>query len=489
MSLTVLNEPVRGVIAEPSFRSLSGLEQLRAYLQGRVPATPHSHLLGYRLTQASSGTVAFNQPISPWFDVYDGFVDLTATAEMSTFAAAMTVAPAGTYVRTANMSLRYLRPCTVDSESVIARGRILHAGSNVTTVETLIEDALGRAVAQATGSTVLEVMDPPPAPHTQLLEPVEEPIYSSPDPSRRPFPSAETIHAPDSPLSRFLGADFVGTSPGRATVTMPTSEWFCNAYREVTPGILGALGSVVSRGITDQLVDENERFVTINLTYSFPAPVPPDGRRLEAVATLRGRRNEMAILDLEIFDADGRIVLLAQGTGLVREKTTRPGQRAAERLLLTVLFTDLVGSTEQAVQLGDTRWRARLDEHHALVRRALDLHKGREVKTTGDGFLATFDSPTRAVRCARDIRDGLERLDLKIRAGIHTGECDLVAGGDVGGVAVHASSRIESAAEPGEILVSSTVRDLVAGSGLTLIDRGVKELKGLEGEWTLFAVE
>jgi uncharacterized protein (TIGR00369 family) len=386
------------------------------------------------------------------------------------------------------MSLRYLRPCTVENESVIARGRILHAGSNVTTVETLIEDALGRAVAHATGSTVLEVMDPPPPPLAHVLEPIEEPAYSTPDPSRRSPPSAESIHAPESALGRFLGAEFVEVSPGRAMVTMPASEWFCNAYREVAPGILGALASVASRGITNQLVDANERFVTINLTYSFPTPVAPDARRLEAVATLRGRRNEMAILDVEISDADGRLVLASQGTGLVREVTARPGERTQERLLLTVLFTDVVGSTQQAVQLGDARWRELLDGHHALVRRALDIHKGREVKTTGDGFLATFDSPTRAVRCARDIRDGVERLGLKIRAGIHTGECDLVAG-DVGGVAVHAASRIESAAGPGEILVSTTVRDLVAGSGLTLIDRGPKELKGLEGRWVLFAVE
>lgn len=484
----MLNEPVRGAIADPSFYSLTGLEQLREYLQLGVPATPHARLLGYRLTQATSGNVVFNQPISPWFDVYDGFVDLAPTAELSTFAAALSVAPAGTYVRTVNMSLRYLRPCTVDNESVVARGRVLHAGANVTTVETLIEDGLGRAVAHATGSTVLEVIEPPPPPRAQRLEPVEEPIYATPDPHRRRGPSAGIIDDPASALGIFLNAEFVEVSAGRATATMPTSEWFCNAYREVTPGILAALVSIVSRGVTTQLVDADERFVTINLTYSFPAPVVPDGRRLKAVATLRGRRNEIAILDVEISDPDERLVLTSQGIGLVRQATTRLGERTPERLLLTVLFTDVVGSTQQAVQLGDARWRELLDGHHALVRRALDLHKGREVKTTGDGFLATFDSPTRAVRCARDIRDGIERLGLKIRAGVHTGECDLVAG-DVGGVAVNAASRIESAAEPGEILVSTTVRDLVAGSGLTLIDRGARELKGLDGKWVLFAVE
>jgi uncharacterized protein (TIGR00369 family) len=440
------------------------------------------------LTQATAGSVVFNQPISSWFDVYDGYVDLTATAELSTHTAALTVAPPATYARTASMSLRYLRVCTVDNETVTVRGRVLHAGSNVTTVETVIEDALGRGIAHAVGSAVLELMDPPPPPLAQPLEPVEEPVYPSPDPSQRPLPSGETSDGPASPLSRFLGIEFDEVSPGRTTATMPTTEWFCNAYREVTPGILGAFASAVARPIINQLTDAGERFLTINLNYSFLTPVPPDGRRLVAVATLGSRRNQMAIIDVEVSDSEGSIVMVEQGTGLVREATARPGQRPRERLLLTVLFTDLVSSTQQNVQLGDARWGESLDEHHSLVRRALSLHKGREVKTTGDGFLATFDSPTRAVRCARDIRAGLERLGLNITAGVHTGECDLVAG-DVRGVAVNVASRIESVAEPGEILVSATVRDLVAGSGLTLIDRGAKELKGLEGDWILFAVE
>ena len=148
----------------------------------------------------------------------------------------------------------------------------------------------------------------------------------------------------------------------------------------------------------------------------------------------------------------------------------------------------MVGSTERAREVGDKRWREMLDEHHALVRRQIASHTGREVKTTGDGFLVTFDSPSRAVECARAIRTGVARLGLEIRAGIHTGECELV-GSDVAGLAVHVASRVQSAAEPGEILVSSTVRDLVAGSDLKLLERGVFELKGLSGEWPLLAVD
>ena len=156
-------------------------------------------------------------------------------------------------------------------------------------------------------------------------------------------------------------------------------------------------------------------------------------------------------------------------------------------MLLTVLFTDLVGSTERAGQEGDANWRAVLEDHHAIVRRQIELHAGREVKTTGDGFLATFDSPSRAVHCARAIKSGLAKLGLDLRAGVHTGECELM-GADVAGLAVHVASRVESAAEPGEILVSNTVRDLAAGSGLDFIDRGAHELKGISGTWQLFAV-
>jgi len=147
-----------------------------------------------------------------------------------------------------------------------------------------------------------------------------------------------------------------------------------------------------------------------------------------------------------------------------------------------------VGSTEHAERLGDAKWREVLDDRHALVRRQLQAFKGREVKTMGDGFLIAFDSPARAVQCARAIRDGVARLGLEIRAGLHSGECDVV-GSDLGGIAVHVASRVQAAAGPGEVIVSSTVRDLVAGSGLRFGDRGRHELRGLEGEWQLLAVE
>jgi pimeloyl-ACP methyl ester carboxylesterase len=158
-----------------------------------------------------------------------------------------------------------------------------------------------------------------------------------------------------------------------------------------------------------------------------------------------------------------------------------------DRVLATVLFTDLVGSTEQARELGDRRWRELLESHHAAVRRELVRFGGREIDTAGDGFLAAFDGPARAIRCARAVVDSVAGLGLQIRAGVHTGECE-VHGDKLAGLAVHVGARVAAQASAGEVLVSNTVQDLIAGSGIELEDRGLVTLKGLDGERRLYAV-
>jgi class 3 adenylate cyclase len=157
-----------------------------------------------------------------------------------------------------------------------------------------------------------------------------------------------------------------------------------------------------------------------------------------------------------------------------------------DRVLATVLFTDIVASTERATALGDRRWRDVLEQHHALVRRELARFRGRELDTAGDGFLATFDGPARAIRCAQAVAAALRPLAIEIRAGIHTGECEVV-GDRLAGIAVHVGARVAAQAGPGEVLVSRTVRDLVAGSGIDFDDRGSYTLKGVPGEQQLFA--
>ena len=158
-----------------------------------------------------------------------------------------------------------------------------------------------------------------------------------------------------------------------------------------------------------------------------------------------------------------------------------------DRILATVLFTDIVDSTRQASELGDRRWTDLLLAHHERSLRQIDRFHGRLVKNTGDGILATFDGPARAVRCASAIRDALVGLGLQVRAGLHTGEIEM-NGDDIGGIAVHIAARVETVARPGEVLVSRTVVDLVAGSGLDFEDRGEHDLKGVPGSWRLFAV-
>jgi class 3 adenylate cyclase len=167
--------------------------------------------------------------------------------------------------------------------------------------------------------------------------------------------------------------------------------------------------------------------------------------------------------------------------------TGEQAEVADDRVLATVLFTDIVDSTRRAAKIGDRDWHALLDAHDAVVRAQLSRFRGREVNTAGDGFLAMFDGPQRAIRCAMAIRDAVQALGIQVRAGLHTGECE-VRGDDIGGIAVHIGARVSALAGPNDVLVSSTLRDLVIGSGLEFEERGTYELKGVPGEWRLFAV-
>ncbi len=159
-----------------------------------------------------------------------------------------------------------------------------------------------------------------------------------------------------------------------------------------------------------------------------------------------------------------------------------------ERILTTVFFTDIVGSTAQAVSLGDRRWRSLLDAHDRAVREQLRRFRGKEINTTGDGFVASFDGPARAIRCAQGAIEATARLGLQLRVGLHTGECE-IRGDDLGGLAMHIAARVGALAGPGEVLVSGMVKDLVVGSGIEFGDRGEHQLKGVPGSWRLFLVQ
>jgi class 3 adenylate cyclase len=221
----------------------------------------------------------------------------------------------------------------------------------------------------------------------------------------------------------------------------------------------------------------------------FLRPIPPDGRRIRAESSVSELAPDLFLIDTKVNDADGGLIAL--GTcGVARiDGARRIGRqrRESQRVLTTLLFTDIVDSTGHAQRLGDAAWRALLEQHHVATRREVARCNGAEVATTGDGFLARFDSPAQAIEAACAVHRAVERLGLQIRAGVHSGECE-VAGTTLAGMAIHIASRIQAAAAPGEVLVSSTVKALVVGSTLRFVDRGEQILKGVPEPWNLYAV-
>jgi class 3 adenylate cyclase len=205
-----------------------------------------------------------------------------------------------------------------------------------------------------------------------------------------------------------------------------------------------------------------------------------------------GRTIARAIPGARLVELDGKDHLPVVDPDQILDEVEEflTGERTArepDRMLATVMFTDIVDSTSRAVELGDRRWRELVERHDELIRSVIARHRGREIKTMGDGFLATFDGPARGIGAAVSARDAVRSVDLEIRAGLHTGEVE-VMGEDIGGIAVNIGARVGALAGPGEVLVSRTVTDLVAGSGIAFEDRGAHTLKGVPGEWQLFTV-
>ena len=500
----MLDEPVRGAVPDRSVFSLSGLEQLRTYMRGLLTPLPVQMLFDLQLTEATPGSSVARQVLSPWYDNGEGTMYLVPLVESGMYCAVLSTVPPAVEARTVSLSMRYLRPCTIDSESVIARSRVLHSGSAFATAESLIEDRLGRAVAHATSSILLQPIEPAPPSLLTPLEPVDPPVYATPAPARRPVPRGrppwrETLRQlvdgslgefdgrlPLPPVAEFAGARVQEVSRGRARVTVPASPWFAGMYGSASPALVDIAGELAVAMAVATVADPDVRILVNHVALNFFAPVFPVGQALTAEATVR-HRGDVIVCEAVVTEPSGAVVGLTQMTCVVREQESTRRARPAERVLLTVVFTDLVGSTDLAARVGPEKWRELLEQHHAVVRRQLELHRGREVKCTGDGFLATFDSPTRAVAFARATRDGLDRLDLAVRIGIHAGECE-VMGTDVGGLAVHIASRIEGTAKPNEVLVSGTVHAMLAGSGVDFVDRGLHALRGVEGDHQLFAV-
>src|SRR5262245_1780258 len=262
---------------------------------------------------------------------------------------------------------------------------------------------------------------------------------------------------------------------------------FVDLYRQsVTPGGMRALG-LMNKDIDVRDVLPSIQAPTL-IVHGERDHVPVEGARWMAgripgarMLELPGARHVPAGKHLE--RAVSEIKSFLEGVWQSGPRDDEP-----DRVLATVLFTDIVESSQRVAELGDRAWRDLLEQHHEVVRRQLVRYRGREVDTAGDGFFASFDGPARGIRCACAILEEVHPLGLNVRAGLHTGECEVIDG-KVAGIAVHTGARVASSAGSGEVLVSSTVKDLVAGSGIRFQDRGPRELKGIPGTWQLFAVE
>jgi uncharacterized protein (TIGR00369 family) len=412
-------------------------------------------------------------------------------------------------VMTSELSVSFLRAPTIKSQTITGRGRLIHATRSLGLAEAALADARGRLLGHASSRCVLFRADPEilaarrltEARASGLAEPylreVEGEVYGQDYWDTTAGLAVMQQFVDESflpPCFRLLGMRGVEAREGAMTMAMAASGWLCDGFGVLYAGAIAFLADAAITLAAGTTVPPGTAFSTIDLKLYLLRPVLPADGELMARATVAHRGRTIAIANCQITGPDGAVIAQAAGSVLILpgRNWQRPVHVADEitaessRVLTTVLFTDIVGSTRRAAELGDDRWRQVLAEHHAVVREQIRRFRGREVDTAGDGFLVAFDGAARAVRCAMAARDQLRRIGLEVRSGVHAGECD-ESGGKLVGIAVHIGSRLLGLAQPGEVLVSSTVKDLVAGSGIEFDDRGEHTLKGIVGAWHLYA--
>src|SRR5215475_5243181 len=453
---------------------LPGVKLLRASLERRLPDPPVTRLTGLRLSEVGLGMASAWMPASAWWQTSAG-VFLTGTtafvANLALGSAVLTSAPAGMDVTTTELSVSFLRAATVRSQTIIGRGRLIHATRSLGLAEAALEDARGRLLGHSSSRCVFFRADPeilaarrlPEVPASDLAEPylrdVEGEVYGQEHWEATPGLTVmqQIVGGALPPCFRLLGVRDVEAREGAMTLAMAASGWLCNGFGVVYSGAIAFLADAAITLAAGTTVPAATAFSTIDLKLYLLRPVLPADGELTARATITHRSRTIAIAGCEITGPDGALVAQAAGSVLILpgRHWERPVQVADEitaesgRVLTTVLFTDIVGSTRRAAELGDDRWRQLLAEHHAIVREQIRRFRGREVDTAG--------------------------------------ECE-ESGGQLVGIAVHIGSRVLGIAQPGEVLVSSTVRDLAAGSGIEFGDRGQHPLKGIAGRWHLYAV-
>lgn len=322
------------------------------------------------------------------------------------------------------------------------------------------------------------------------------------------YPERTTALVLYGPIARWVDETFPGARPRSEFERMidefvegwghgDVIAWFAPSYARLDPVLLAEAGgkferSALSPGAFRQTVMTNADIDAREVATNITVPTLVLHRAGDLVVDVRqGRWLGQHIPGARYIELEGDDHLMQAGDPeplLAHIEEFVTGRRSIEvpdRAVATVLFTDIVDSTARAVELGDRRWRAVLDRHEAIVRRQLELHRGKEIKTTGDGFLATFDGPARGIRCACEVGRSMAAAGMQIRAGLHTGEVEL-RGDDIGGIAVHIASRIAGLAGGGQVLTSRTVKDLVAGSGIRFVHFGEHTLKGVPDTWQVY---
>jgi class 3 adenylate cyclase len=500
------DEPVRGRTPPPWFRALSGIDRARAFARGLLPWPPLSRLLGLRTTHVAAGTVTMAMPAVEASLASNGQLQFLPLMVAALEGASGTALPGGMDIVPLRFTIVPFRPAWPRPGNLLARARVVNSGNLYVFAEVQVDDPDGRHIAQGSLHSAIQRVEPAPPPPPERMRAVEEPVYETPDPYLRSFaygPLADLADREDGmttplkmgdarlrgPLSALYGFRTEELAVGRAVVSVPASEWFCSLGSDVSWPVIVALADSSGWTAAMTLGQPGQSVVGLDGATRFLRPVRPDGRRIRAETVLTEPVPNLFVSDIKILDADGRLVALHSGSVARLDATQRAGRERKEsrRVLATLLFTDIVDSTGHAERLGDARWRALLDEHKLAVRREVSRHNGTEVDTAGDGFFVRFDSPAQAIDAARAARQATAPLGIEIRAGIHTGECEL-EGNKLAGMAVHIAARIQAAAQPGEILVSSTVKDLAVGSTIRFADKGEQTLKGVPDPWRLWAI-
>ncbi len=498
--MAIIDEPVRGSIPPLWWWSLSGLERIQALARGYIPQPPLCRLLGIRPGHVGPGSGTWTMPATAALQLLNGELDILVFIETALRGIAMTVLDPGFTVEPITVEANHFRPARPAPGKFVARGRVINSSRFFTFTELQIEDTDGRQLMHATSHAEIRRVEPEPPPAPAELTVVDEPNYATPDPYLRPIvarlPSLEEYESDVvgafrglsdgrfvSPLANLFGLKLVDWESGTMS-SIPASEWFCLFSRNVSPGVIAAATSWSGGDASARFAKPGQSFVGLSQHIHLLGSVPADGRILHIESQSDGRSGGSSF-----FDADRNLIARQVGVARFVDRAQRQ-QRAvaqAKRALCTLLFTDIVGSTQHAERLGDQKWHALLEEHWRVVRMEVNRWRGMEINTTGDGFFVRFDSPGDALDCAIAAREAVKPLGIEIRAGVHTGECE-VTGRNLAGMAVHIGARIQAAAGPSEIFVSSTVKDLVMGSGRTFTDRGEHELKGVPGAWRLYAL-